>query len=86
MVLELKEVTKRFGNFTAVDQLSLKIPEKEMFGFPRGKRRRENDHFPNDLGLLDPSGGSITWDGKPLIIPSVQSLGIYLRKEAYIRN
>lgn len=33
MALELEHVTKRFGKFTAVDDLSLSIPESEMFGF-----------------------------------------------------
>ncbi len=33
MTLKLQDVTKRFGNTTAVDHLSIEIPEKEMFGF-----------------------------------------------------
>lgn len=33
MVLKLEDVSKRFGSFTAVDNLSIAIPEKEMFGF-----------------------------------------------------
>ena len=33
MVLKLEHVTKRFGDFTAVDDLSLEIPEKKCLAF-----------------------------------------------------
>jgi len=32
-MVELKNVTKKFGNFTAVDNLTLTIPQGEFFGF-----------------------------------------------------
>ena len=80
MVLELKDVTKRFGNFTAVDQLSFTIPEQEMFGFPRGEWGRENNDISNDFGLLNPSNGSITWDGKPINYSTSPIIG-YLPEE-----
>ena len=64
MVLELNEVTKRFGNFTAVDQLSLSIPEKEMFGFLGANGAGKTTTFRMILGLLNPSSGEITWNGE----------------------
>lgn len=33
MTLHINQVTKKFGSFTAVDDLSLTIPEQEIFGF-----------------------------------------------------
>ena len=87
MVLELKEVTKRFGNFTAVDHLSLKIPEKEMFGFLGANGAGKTTTFRMILGLLNPSDGSdyMGWKAR-LIIRLVRSLAIFLKKEAYIQN
>ncbi|MBB6443460.1 ABC-2 type transport system ATP-binding protein [Bacillus benzoevorans] len=66
MVLELKEVTKRFGSFTAVDHLSLKIPEKEIFGFLGANGSGKTTTFRMILGLLNPSTGIVTWDGEPV--------------------
>lgn len=33
LALQIKEITKKFGDFTAVNNLNFTIPEKEMFGF-----------------------------------------------------
>ena len=33
IVIETKELTKRFGNFTAVDHISFNVYEGEIFGF-----------------------------------------------------
>jgi ABC-2 type transport system ATP-binding protein len=41
-VLELKSVTKKFGDFIAVDNISLTVREGEIFGF-LGQWLRRND-------------------------------------------
>lgn len=80
MVLQLEQVTKRFGNFTAVNQLSLNIPEKEMFGFLGANGAGKTTTFRMILGLLDVSGGRITWDGKPINYETSSIIG-YLPEE-----
>lgn len=80
MVLELNEVTKRFGSFTAVDHLTLKIPEREIFGFLGANGAGKTTTFRMILGLLNPSTGSVTWDGKPVNY-SISSLIGYLPEE-----
>ncbi|MBT2638999.1 ABC transporter ATP-binding protein [Bacillus sp. ISL-39] len=80
MVLQLEQVTKRFGNFTAVNQLSLNIPEKEMFGFLGANGAGKTTTFRMILGLLDVSEGMITWDGKPINYDSSSIIG-YLPEE-----
>ena len=55
MVLEIKDVTKRFGSFTAVDHLSISIPEKEMFGFLGANGAGKTTMFRMILGLMTPS-------------------------------
>ncbi|WP_409253328.1 ABC transporter ATP-binding protein [Bacillus sp. SCS-153A] len=80
MVLSLNNVTKRFGNFTAVDDLSISIPEKEMFGFLGGNGAGKTTTFRMILGLLDPSGGTITWKGKKIDYSTSPEIG-YLPEE-----
>ena len=77
MVLELKDVTKRFGNFTAVDQLSLSIPDQEMFGFLGANGAGKTTAFRMILGLLSPSSGSITWNGKNIDYSTSPLIGYF---------
>jgi ABC-2 type transport system ATP-binding protein len=80
MVLNLEHVTKRFGQFTAVDDLSLDIPESEIFGFLGANGSGKTTTFRMTLGLLDQSEGKITWDGKPIDYNSSHLVG-YLPEE-----
>ncbi|HEY2420374.1 MAG TPA: ABC transporter ATP-binding protein [Neobacillus sp.] len=80
MVLKLEHVTKRFGKFTAVEDLSLVIPEKEMFGFLGANGAGKTTTFRMILGLLDPSGGEITWDGHQIDYSTSHLVG-YLPEE-----
>ncbi|MBU8915667.1 ABC transporter ATP-binding protein [Neobacillus sp. 114] len=80
MVLKLERVTKRFGEFIAVSDLSLTIPEKEMFGFLGANGAGKTTTFRMILGLLDASSGKITWDDKPLDYSTSHLVG-YLPEE-----
>lgn len=80
MGLEIKDVTKNFGSFTAVDQLSLSIPEKEMFGFLGANGAGKTTTFRMILGLMNPSSGRITWDGKRIDYSTSPLIG-YLPEE-----
>lgn len=80
MVLKLEHVTKRFGQFTAVDDLSIVIPEKEIFGFLGANGAGKTTTFRMILGLLDPSDGRISWDEKQLNYSTSHLVG-YLPEE-----
>lgn len=80
MALQLEHVIKRFGRFTAVDDLSLSIPESEMFGFLGANGAGKTTTFRMILGLLDPSGGKITWNGKRIDYSTSPLIG-YLPEE-----
>ncbi|MFD0829184.1 ABC transporter ATP-binding protein [Neobacillus sp. M.A.Huq-85] len=80
MVLQLKNVSKRFGQFTAVNDLSLMIPEKEMFGFLGANGAGKTTTFRMILGLLEPSDGKITWDDKEIDYSTSHLVG-YLPEE-----
>ncbi|SEB09226.1 ABC-2 type transport system ATP-binding protein [Thalassobacillus cyri] len=80
MTLQLHQVTKRFGHAVAVDHLSLTIPEKEMFGFLGGNGAGKTTTFRMILGLLDPSGGSISWNNETISYEKSHLIG-YLPEE-----
>lgn len=80
MNLKLEHVTKQFGDFTAVNDLSLEIPENEIFGFLGANGAGKTTTFRMILGLLEPSDGLITWRGRPINY-SVSHLIGYLPEE-----
>ncbi|MFS1515780.1 ABC transporter ATP-binding protein [Bacillus sp. SCS-151] len=80
MGLKLENVTKRFGSFSAVDKLTIDIPEKEMFGFLGANGAGKTTTFRMILGLLDATEGNITWEGKPINYSSSHLVG-YLPEE-----
>src|SRR5699024_10504055 len=66
MGLKLNEISKKFGDFTAVHPLTLDIPESEIYGFLGGNGAGKTTTFRMILGLIDSTSGSITWRGKKL--------------------
>ncbi|MFD1017740.1 ABC transporter ATP-binding protein [Thalassobacillus hwangdonensis] len=80
MSLTLNQVTKKFGTFTAVDRLSLEIPEKEMFGFLGGNGAGKTTTFRMILGFLDQTEGSISWNGEEINYDKSHLIG-YLPEE-----
>lgn len=52
-------VTKRFGDFTAVDNLSFSIPQGSIFGFLGGNGAGKTTSLRMALDILSPSSGSI---------------------------
>lgn len=80
MALRINHVTKRFGNFTAVDQLDLTIPKNEIFGFLGGNGAGKTTTFRMILGLLSKSEGEITWNGEKIDYSKSNLIG-YLPEE-----
>ncbi|WP_026771785.1 ABC transporter ATP-binding protein [Sediminibacillus sp. JSM 1682029] len=80
MTLKISNVTKRFGNFTAVDNLSLEIPEGQIFGFLGANGAGKTTTFRMILGLLDITEGSIDWDGEKINYSNSDAIG-YLPEE-----
>lgn len=80
MVLEIEHVSKRFGKYTAVDDLSLSIPEKTIFGFLGANGAGKTTTFRIILGLMDASFGNVSWNGKPVDYSTSDNIG-YLPEE-----
>ena len=80
MTLMIDHVTKRFGEFTAVNQLNLTIPKEEVFGFLGGNGAGKTTTFRMLLGLLDKTEGEITWNGETIDYNTSDLIG-YLPEE-----
>ncbi|MBU7595046.1 ABC transporter ATP-binding protein [Metabacillus halosaccharovorans] len=80
MSLTIDTVTKRFGSYLAVDQLSITIPENEIFGFLGANGAGKTTTFRMILGLLNPTEGIITWNGTKISYDESDKIG-YLPEE-----
>jgi len=58
-IIELVNLTKRYGSFTAVDQLNLSINKGEIFGLLGPNGAGKSTTILMMLGLTEPSGGSV---------------------------
>ena len=65
-MIEIKDLTKKFGDFTAVDHLNLRIDTGEFFGLlgPNGAGKTTTISMISTVLL--PNSGEILVDGKPL--------------------
>lgn len=80
MTLKIENVTKRFGDFTAVDDLSLTVGEGTMYGFLGANGAGKTTTFRMILGLLNTNEGQITWNGQSISYATSPEIG-YLPEE-----
>jgi ABC-2 type transport system ATP-binding protein len=80
MALQLESVTKRFGDFTAVDDLTLSVGDGTMYGFLGANGAGKTTTFRMILGLLNANEGRITWNNKPINYKTSPEIG-YLPEE-----
>ncbi|WP_374164549.1 ABC transporter ATP-binding protein [Arcticibacter sp. MXS-1] len=59
-IIELKGLTKRYGDFTAVDHLDLKIARGEIFGLLGPNGAGKSTTILMMLGLTEPSAGQVS--------------------------
>ena len=64
-ILVLDRVTKRFGDFTAVDGLSFDVPEGGVFGFLGGNGAGKTTSLRMTLDIIRPTSGRIEVMGGP---------------------
>lgn len=61
-MLEMKELVKRYGNFTAVDRLTLTVPDGSIYGFVGPNGAGKTTTMRMMAGLLQATEGSIWMD------------------------
>jgi ABC-2 type transport system ATP-binding protein len=62
-VIRLKQLTKRYGQFTAVDRIDLEVPSGELFGFLGPNGAGKTTTFRMIAGILRPTSGTIEVGG-----------------------
>ena len=65
-ILELTELTKRFGGLVAVDSVSLSIKRGEVFALIGPNGAGKTTLFNSVTGLFQPTSGRVVFDGKEI--------------------
>jgi ABC-2 type transport system ATP-binding protein len=58
-IIELVDLTKKYGSFTAVDKLCLTVDKGEIFGLLGPNGAGKSTTILMMLGLTDPTSGSV---------------------------
>jgi ABC-type branched-subunit amino acid transport system ATPase component len=65
-VLELKGLTRRYGDVVALDDLSFTVAEGQLFGFVGPNGAGKTTAMRIILGVLEPDTGQVRWRGQPI--------------------
>ena len=79
-MLKVNSVSKYYGSFLAVDNLSFEVKEGEIFGLLGENGAGKTTTFRMILNLLEPSSGSITLNNKKIDYSATDRIG-YLTEE-----
>ena len=84
-IFECKDLTKKYGTFTAVDNLNLSIERGKIIGLlgPNGSGKTTLIKMSN--GLLTPTNGEILIDGKKVGVET-KSIVSYLPERTYLND
>ena len=79
-IIECKDITKRFGQFAALDNVSIEVPEGKIFGLlgPNGAGKTTLIRIINQITI--PTEGTVIFNGKPMTEEAVRKIG-YLPEE-----
>lgn len=65
-ILEARGLTRRFGDKTAVDDVSFEVADGQMTGFIGGNGAGKTTTMRMIMGVLEPSAGEALWNGEPM--------------------
>ncbi|HAL10256.1 MULTISPECIES: ABC transporter ATP-binding protein [Mammaliicoccus] len=80
MTLIIKNVSKKFNDFTAVHDVNLEVPKGTMYGFLGGNGAGKTTTFRMILGLLPKTTGVVTFNDEPIDYSMTNKIG-YLPEE-----
>ncbi|MCM1495156.1 MAG: ABC transporter ATP-binding protein [Bacteroides sp.] len=88
-MIETKDLTKTYGDFTAVSHLSLHIPKGAVYGFLGPNGAGKSTTMKMFLGLTKPDSGSFTIDGRQYPkdrIEILKEIGSFLEAPSFYGN
>ncbi|MDR2661096.1 MAG: ATP-binding cassette domain-containing protein [Lactobacillaceae bacterium] len=74
-MLEVKNITKKFGNFIAVEDESFKIDDGKILGLIGQNGAGKSTTFKMILNFLKPDQGEIFWNGQKISDPTLDEIG-----------
>lgn len=83
-MLKVKNVTKYYGSFKAVDNLSFEVKPGEIFGLLGVNGAGKTTTFRMIIGLLDKSEGSITLNGKNIDYSITDTIGFLTEERSLL--
>src|SRR5574344_1145207 len=83
-MLKIANVTKYYGDFLAVDNLSFTVKPGEIFGLLGVNGAGKTTTFRMIMGLLDLSSGSITVDDKPIDYSVTDKIGFLTEERSLL--
>ncbi len=83
-MLSVENVTKYYGDFKAVDNLSFKIDKGEIFGLLGVNGAGKTTTFRMIIGLLNKSSGKITLDGKKIDYSVTDKIGFLTEERSLL--
>ena len=79
-MLEIRELTRRFGENTAVDHVSFEVPSGQMTGFVGANGAGKTTAMRMIMGVLGIDEGEVLWKGRPITRLDRRSFG-YMPEE-----
>lgn len=86
LILETKNLTKRYGNQTAVDDISLKIARNSIYGLLGPNGAGKSTTLKMIVGFLRPTEGQIMFDGRPWKRDVLTKIGALIEAPALYGN
>lgn len=83
-MLEVRNVKKNYGDFTAVNNLSFTIKPGEVFGLLGTNGAGKTTTFKMIMGLLDPTEGKILLDGHPITFNDANEIGYMIEERSLL--
>lgn len=65
-MIEVKNVTKTFGSFKALDNISMNVPSNAVYGLVGPNGAGKSTVIRNLTGIYRPDAGEILFDGRPI--------------------
>lgn len=65
-MLELSDLTQRYGQVVALDGVTFSVDRGRICGFLGPNGAGKTTAMRAVMGILDPSRGSVGWDGRPV--------------------
>ena len=79
-MIETRGLTRRFGDLTAVDDVSFTVTDGQMTGFVGANGAGKTTTMRMIMGLLGVDAGEVLWDGRPITAADRRRVG-YMPEE-----